>query len=573
MHTSRGAGTTPLHVVARVRTLVRQMVTVFKNTATYEANNEAFAKSIDMLYSGLKAFLDEHETLALRVRKKEIAFGDQVVYVPIGRSDALIHPLYRDGVRRVTFNKDLTRDELTAFAATLADARETDPYESDLVTALWERDLANITYEAEDVYLDGGEAAGIDCLAGEIKSADEKRRQQGNTQPAGTGPADFLIKELGLASSNGASLEKEIESLTEEDIERLRSHVLAEDDSDILERSSRICLEILESTTKDEVFRRTARFLGEVCDWLVSVQEFMPVCSIISDLRAIAEQAEVPESTRGAIGDLIRNRGNPERLMEVEAYMESLDDAKLEELFCYLGQMDPAAIEPLCRMLADAETRRIRYMLARAVSIVAKDDVEKMEPFLRDSRWYVTRNIAMILGMIATEKTLPYLEETARHAEARVRREAARALGRVRKPEGLPALKRLIQDENKMIRLAAASAVGVIGGNAAAALLEEAILDSRFEAKAPDEKRRFMEVYGALGSESYEFLRAFIDGKHGDASETTRACAVYGLATAGGSAARQMLEKLLRSGAGPVKYAASEAVAMFYGEVNGSTGN
>ncbi|MGD9402699.1 MAG: HEAT repeat domain-containing protein [bacterium] len=565
MQTSRGTTTTPLHVVARVRTLMRQLVTLLKNTATYDANNEAFGKSIDMLYTGLKAFLEEHETLTLRIRKKEIAFGDQVVYVPIGRSDALIFPLYRDGIRRLTFSKDLTRDELTAFAATLVSGRETDPYESDLVTALWERDLANITYEAEDVYLERNEGDGINSLTEEIKAARER-----DNEPPGTHPADFLLDELGLASGAGASLREEIGALGEEDIERFRSQVLAEDDSVILERSSAICLEILETTDKEEVFRRTARFLGEVCDWLVSVQEFMPVCSIISDLRAIAQRTDIPDSNREAIAAEVRRRGTGEKLSEINAYMEDLSDAKMEELFCYLGQMDAAAIRPLCQMLADAETRRVRYMLARAISIVAKDSIESLLPFLRDNRWYVVRNIAMILGMIATAEALPYLDEVSRHPEARVRREAARALGRIRKPEGLHSLRILIGDDNKMIRLAAVSAAGVIGGHAAESLLKDAILGRDFETKATDEKRRFMEVYGTVCEEHVDFLTAVIDGAQGDASETTKACAAYGLATAGGRAAKKKLDAVLARGEGALRYAASEALAMICGRINDS---
>jgi len=565
MSNSSGAKATPLHVVARVRTLMRQLVTLLKNTVTYDANNSAFEKSIDMLYTGLKSFLDEHETLPLRIRKKEITFDDQVVYVPIGRSDALIHPMYRDGVRKLTFSKDLTREELTSFAATLVEARETDPYDSDLVTALWERDLANITYKAEDVYLETQEGIGIDDLVEEIRTARER-----GPEPDGTGPADFLLKELGLASGTGASLEAEVESLREEDIEKFRSQVMDEDDSRILERSSSICLEILESTSKDDVFCRTARFLGEICDWLVSVQEFMPVCSIISDLRTIAQQPEVPESTREAISDVIRKRGVSERLSEIESAMEKMSDAKMEELFCYLGQMDPVAIPPLCRTLAEAETRRVRYMLARAISIVAKDNVRDLEPFLGDKRWYVVRNISMILGMIANQDTLPYLEEVSRHPEARVRREVARALGRVRKPEGLRALKALMRDDNKMTRLAAVSAAGVIGGDSAGALLEDIIVGKDFETKATDEKRRVMEVYGTLGNGGVEFLEAYIEGKRGDASEASRACAVYGLATAGGSGARKTLKNLLERGEGLTRYAASEAISMLDGRTDDS---
>jgi HEAT repeat protein len=562
MQTSRGSETAPLHVVARVRTLMRQVVTLLKNAATYETSNTAFERSIDMLYTGLKAFLEEHESLPLRIRKKEIAYFDQVVYVPIGRSDALIHPLYRDGIRRLTFSKDLTREELTAFAKTLAGARETDPYESDLVTALWERDFANIRYEADDVYLECDEGGGIEGLAEKIRAMAEEPAPLPGTRPAG-----FLLRELGLAEA-AKPCDQDEADVTEEEIDRVRSMVLDEDDALILERASAICLEILESSEREEVFRSTARFIGEICDWLISVQDFMPVCAIISDLRAIGQRSGAPDWVQQAVASTVSKRGESEKVLEIEAYAEELSDARMEELFCYLAQMDETAIEPLCQMLARAETRRVRYMLARVISIIAKDSPERLESYLKDSRWYVARNIAMILGMIATEKTLPLLKQVLRHEEPRVRREVARALGRIKRPEGLVPLRALVYDDNKMIRLAAVSAAGVIGGDPGLAFLKEVIEDPRFETMATDEKRRVMEVYGALGQGSVDFLQELIDGGNGDVSERTRACAVYGLATSGSGDARKKLKKLLTAGEGALKYAASEAISMFDGRVD-----
>ena len=556
MQTSR-SGTTPLRVAARVRTLMKQLVALLKNMHSYDADSEALEKSVDLMYSSLRAFLDEHETLQLRVRRKEIAFGDQIVYVPIGRSDALLHPLYRDGVKKLTFNKDVTRDELVAFAQTLVEAQHIDPYEADLVTALWERDLANINHEAEDVYIESAERGSIDALAADIEAKADPARS-----PGGSSSVAFLMNELGLDSNRKVSLEAELGCLTEEDIELFRSEAMHERDSWLLEKSGTICLEILEGAKEQEAFARTTRFLGEICDRLVSQREFMSVCFILSDLRAITQRPGAPGYAAEAVADLVRKCGDGEKLSGIESYYEDLSDAKMEELFCYLAQMDPVAVGPLCRMLTDARTRRVRYMLARVISIVAKDSIPRLEPFLKDSRWYVVRNTAMILGMICSRDAIPYLQKVAVHPEDRVRREVARALGRTKNPEGLPALKSLINDANKITRLAAAAAAGEIGGDRALELLEDAILDGAFEAKAVDEKRRFMEIYGSFGEGSVGFLSELIEGKHGDLPETTRACAVYGLASAGCRAAWDAVERVLRASDGAVRCAAVEAVSM-----------
>ena len=76
-----------------------------------------------------------------------------------------------------------------------------------------------------------------------------------------------------------------------------------------------------------------------------------------------------------------------------------------------------------------------------------------------------------------------------------------------------------------------------------------------------NEKREVMRTYGSLGEESFEFLEAIIDGQLSHMDENTRAVAVYGIAMIQSDETLRFLRSLISEERGPVKYAASEALA------------
>jgi HEAT repeat protein len=93
-------------------------------------------------------------------------------------------------------------------------------------------------------------------------------------------------------------------------------------------------------------------------------------------------------------------------------------------------------------------------------------------------------------------------------------------------------------------------------------MLEEVISDKSFNKKAIDEKAETMKAYGSLGSDSVGLLAAIAKGELKGMDEKTRASAVYGLAATNDEKAMEALRQLLDESAGPVRYAASEALGM-----------
>lgn len=539
---------------ADVTAIVKQMSMAFRNLRTYQLNNPILQKSLEVLCTKLSSFLDVNGSLTLLVKEHDLVYGSSVVYSCDDKMESLAFSLFKDGIRLLTFRDGLPPRELHSFMHALNDARDADPYQADVVTILWEKDLSFITYRAVDAYLEDDEKRRIEELV--QKCSDQPASAtQGDTLPG----ADFFLKELGISPAQKQRRHQR-KLLRESDVRRIAREILDEEDRAILRRCSDICLEILNLGPRDDTFNRVVNFLGRICDWLVSSEDFLSACTIVSDIRSLADREDIGETARSSIRDTIARLGEAQRIRYIGEQLKGVPEQRAEEIFAYLALMAPVAVRPLCEILAECEIRKIRYLLCRALSVIAKSEPERLRPFMQDKRWFFVRNTVMILGMTGNVKGIALLRLAANHSEDRVRREVARSLGRIKSAEGLELLEPLLTDGNKMVRIATLTAMREIADARARDLLEPLLADSSFNKKSADEKREMMRTYGSLGPEGLEFLEAVVDGHFSHMDETSRASAVYGMAMMKTNEATRILADLATSGEGPIRYAAAEAV-------------
>lgn len=129
--------------------VLRALVKAGRSVILYDASNEAVRDFLVEVRQRMEAFLAGHGDLALQVRPYEILYGDEVVYLERDRERSLALRLYRDGVRRLTFRRGLSWEELSRFISVLGVTfKGIRHQEEDLVTLLWKADLTNVTVEA-----------------------------------------------------------------------------------------------------------------------------------------------------------------------------------------------------------------------------------------------------------------------------------------------------------------------------------------------------------------------------------------------------------------------------------------
>jgi HEAT repeat protein len=539
-----------------VTAILKQMAMVLKNMRTYQPNNPVLQKSFESLFDAMTLFLDKTGSLTLLVRENELYYGSNSVYISEDRMESLAFALYRDGIRLVSIRDGISRNELQEFMEALHEAREADPYQADLVTILWEKDLASISYRAVDAYLEDDEKKSIDEIAEKVGKL-SGGKPGGDVLPG----SEFFTKELGLSLEHKTTAtRRELRKIREGDLRRISNEIINEEDRNLLRRCTDICLEILTLNPRDDTFDRVANFLVRICDWAVSSGDFLTACTILTDLRGLKDGPGLAPARKASIYDSIDKLGEKRQIARMGQFLNNLTEQRSEEIFAYLTMLSPAAVGALCDLLAECEVRKVRYLLCRAISVIAKNDPIRLRHFMRDERWYFVRNIVMILGMMGNPGGLPLLKEAANHSEDRVRREVARSIGKIRSNDGLGMLTTLMDDGNKMVRFASLSAMRELDAGEARDLLEAIIIDKSFNKKSMDEKREFMRTYGNMGKQGFGFLEAIISGRYKYMDEDTRAAAVYGIAMVDDRETMEFMKQVIEEKEGKVQRAALESI-------------
>jgi hypothetical protein len=338
------------------------------------------------------------------------------------------------------------------------------------------------------------------------------------------------------------------------------TRLVEENEEVLLKKCTEICFEIAGGAGNDEMFDAVVHFLVNTCEWLVASGDFNSACSIVSGLRSLETAADLPTGRHAIILDSIEQLGEKPRIMQITNHLDHLTESRVEEIISYLELMAPVAVGPLCDLLAESEDRAVRYLMCRAISIIGREDEDRMRQYVLDSKWYVVRNMVLIMGMTGRPEMIPVLEQASSRLEPRVRRELARALGRIKNPEGIEIVRSQLEDKVKQVRSAALTAIRDIGGDAARRVLHDIIKDKTFRNKPLDERKDVMTVYGSLGRESFELLRSILDGQVHRRDKKTRACAAYGLAMIGDDESVDLLRVSADTGRGPIRHAASDAL-------------
>jgi HEAT repeat protein len=111
-------------------------------------------------------------------------------------------------------------------------------------------------------------------------------------------------------------------------------------------------------------------------------------------------------------------------------------------------------------MLGSVEHRPARMMICDFLIANGRETVDLIGGFIYDKRWFVSRNVAMILGEIGNERGVTFLKKSALHTDARVRLETLRAAKRILGEDAERILRGFLNDPDVDLRKRALRALG-----------------------------------------------------------------------------------------------------------------
>ena len=198
-----------------------------------------------------------------------------------------------------------------------------------------------------------------------------------------------------------------------------------------------------------------------------------------------------------------------EKIEKILALLDHDQEKHLENVKRYFELTGGYATAALLDILVAEERRGRRRLICKFLTYCAEADFESVVSHLKDSRWFLVRNIVYVLGEIGDEKTIVYLEMTAEHDDARVRLETIKALSKLG-PSTIGALEAMLGDADYQIKIEAVKALGKIKNMDAVDTLLRIIEDRDIFLRQVGLKTEAIRALGNLRARSAESILARI---------------------------------------------------------------
>jgi HEAT repeat protein len=283
------------------------------------------------------------------------------------------------------------------------------------------------------------------------------------------GPIDTMLRLVDMApdASDVFVYEDAVEPLREE-------AARGTTDGDII--SALVAVATLES--RDDEFAAIMSMLEDSVGVLVDSHEADVAADVAEALSAVAAGPNVLPDHRDRMLKVVNSIASPESLARVTTALRRYSSDSAEYLACrrLLGVLGESMIDPLLEVLAGEEDMSARKALIELISSSAHDYIPELGARLKDSRWYLVRNVVAILASTHKQEVVPLLQRTLRHADVRVRRETIRGLAGIRVALADSVIASALDDVDAQNVQAAARHLGMIGARSAAPALEKVAL-------------------------------------------------------------------------------------------------
>ncbi len=121
----------------------------------------------------------------------------------------------------------------------------------------------------------------------------------------------------------------------------------------------------------------------------------------------------------------------------------------------------------IIELLGEEKQLSKRFRLMKALRELGEHALEPIKKGLLDPRWYLVRNLAMVLGELKDSRAVNPLLGLMGHTDPRVRREAIYALGSIGHPKAAEAATKALEDEDEGVRLKAVEVLKSLGSREA----------------------------------------------------------------------------------------------------------
>lgn len=515
--------------LASAQDVILAMVRAAKGLRMYLPNNPVLIKFIDDLSARMLLHISSFGDFRLQVDRFALRYQGADVYLNQDPKESIAFRLYADGVRALLFADGVEPQELVTFLDIVGFERP-NQQDDDIVTQLWEKNLPHVNYLLQEDFVEVGWI--------------EEQPSEDSQQEALTRISAFIAQNSPLPPR---VVSKHLLMLTGAEASWLRQAKQAETQRNPLDDVINILSAILAGAKDPALFDDFLEIMTKLTIDLFLVGEIGQALRLVRFLNQLTNEESLAPDQRQKVTALLAGMLSDQTVQVLQETLDAGDSVSHEELRDLLQIFGLASLRAICELLGRVEKLKMRKVIIEVLVDLGRNDPKVFTPFLADPRWYLVRNVVLVLSLLGSPVALEMIVGLISHKEARIRKEVLGFLERSPDPRAKSYILKYLRDESSALRI---KALQVLAREKQYFALKPALALTTaedFRTKDLAERKAIYEAIGELGSEStIPLFREMLLKKswyQKTVDKDSAICAVAGLMKMKSAAALQLLEE------------------------------
>jgi HEAT repeat protein len=515
--------------LASAHDVILAMVRAAKGLRMYLPNNPVLIKFIDDLSARMLLHISRFGDFRLQVDRFALRYQGADVYLNQDPKESIAFRLYADGVRALLFAHGVEPQELVTFLDIIGFERP-NQQDDDIVTQLWEKNLPHVNYLLQEDFVEVGWI--------------EEQPSEDSQQEALSRISAFIAQNSPLPPR---VVSKHLLMLTGAEASWLRQAKQAETQRNPLNDVIDILSAILAGAKDPALFDEFLEIMTKLTIDMFLVGEIGQALRLVRFLNQLTNEESLAPDQRQKVTALLTGMLSDQTVRVLQETLDAGDSVSHEELRDLLQIFGIPSLRAICELLGRVEKLKMRKVIIEVLVELGSNDPKVFAPFLADPRWYLVRNVVLVLSLLGSPEALEIIVGLITHKEARIRKEVLGFLERSPDPKAKAYILKYFRDESSALRI---KALQILAREKQLFALKPALALTTaddFRTKELAEKKAIYETIGELGSESsIPLFREMLLKKswfQKTVDKESAICAVAGLLKMKSSAALQLLEE------------------------------
>jgi hypothetical protein len=483
------------------------LVNAISATKLFPADHRTVLNFISDLHERLSTYLDEYGKLELGIEEYAFTLGGESIYEDPHPVKSLPFFFFKDGMQKLYFYKSLTREELREFLETMRAVSQLPPEEGDIVTALWEKDFANIRYLAPDDFLETKIGVGRPSLRPKVDKASlsqgrielapedlEEMKSQGKTlsTPETKPPED--LPEEGTSSLSASSEDpgmKEIEVLLQS------SRQVSREDEYL-----NLVVELIYLEERADQFPALVDVLEQYHQDIMTKKDFAKAAVLIRALSEIRDRLAKKDKRKTELIDSVIGLLNRKSvLVDLRETLDLGTVKDLDGLFAYLKLFGSEAVDLLADIYEGIRSAEWRKKALEMLTTIGQDDIQKLGTLIQESRPTLSQEVIRLFKESQDNRVIALLAKVVSYKNPAIKLAAIRALGKIPDEAANKVLLGFLSDPSEDVRITALENLKKTGDRQIISAITGLISEKKFFKKGGREKIALFDFLGRSDSE------------------------------------------------------------------------